>query len=164
MGASNNYHKKRLELSDALNEFKKQIEVLVKDLENYKLNPKANEKYIYFKNQQILSLKSILETFNDFQDTSNGQILSYEKEIGKLNNKVFKLEAVCLYHGITDLDYFMRMTNDVIISNVKRCYDENWRQTPFEIRHSDFEKTTRFQITHNPTVPYSDLIKKALEK
>lgn len=135
MSELKNKHNHRLKLIEALKEFQNQIENMVSDLNSYKLKPNCSAKYIYFKEQQIKTFQNILECFIEFQETANVQLLESEKRNAKLNKQTVKLEGICLIHGISNIDYFLRMNLNSIVEKVKHCYSENFRETPNEIRN-----------------------------
>ena len=70
MQSISNYNKNRLKLSDTLREFENQIQSLVSDLDKYKQKENPSEKYIFYKQQQINSLKNTLEVFIEFQEVA----------------------------------------------------------------------------------------------
>lgn len=133
MHTATNYNKKRLNFSDTLKEFEQQIKNLVSDLDNYKQKENHNKKYVFYKQQQINSLKDTLFFFYEFKENTDLQMINYSKEKAQLNNKIFKLEGICLYHGIWNLNYYLRMEKDILIKNVQRAFKEGWIQTPVEL-------------------------------
>lgn len=127
------YNRNRLKLSDAIIEFEDQIKILIKDLDQYKQRDNASEKYIFYRQQQINSLKNTLEIFIEFQESSTAQMINYSKEISKLNTTIFKLEGICLYHGVSNFSTYLRMKKEALIYTIKEAFDNGFRQTPFEL-------------------------------
>jgi hypothetical protein len=149
MQSISNYNKNRLKLSDTLREFENQIQSLVSDLDKYKQKENPSEKYIFYKQQQINSLKNTLEVFIEFQESSTAQMINYTKEISKLSTTVFKLEGICLYHGICNFSYYLRMRKDALIFTIKEAFNNGYRQTPFELLpEATLEDKKNSQISH----------------
>ena len=48
-------------------------------------------------------------------------------------DKIFKLEAICLLHGISDLNLWYNNRTIDVANQVKEAYTEGWRQTPFDL-------------------------------
>ncbi len=162
MNSISNYNTNRLRLRDALKEFEQQIQSLTEDLERYRQKENASEKYIFYKQQQIGSLKNTIEIFIEFQENSTMQLIENSKEISKLNTRIFKLEGVCLYHGISNLNYYLRMRTNALIFKIKQAFNEGFRQIPFEIMEGAQLNKNATRVT-SPTVPFNDLKNKALE-
>lgn len=133
MQSVSNYNKNRLKLTEAINEFENQIKGLVKDLDQYKKKENANDKYIFYKQQQIKSLKNTLDVFMEFHESSMAQMINYSREISKLNTTIFKLEGICLFHGICNFSAYLRMKKETLILTVKEAFNNGYRQTPFEL-------------------------------
>ncbi|MDF2449425.1 MAG: hypothetical protein K0R26_1929 [Bacteroidota bacterium] len=149
-----NYSNESRKLNDSLSDMQKQIDSLKNDLDYYRQNPKANAKVAFFKEQQIKIFAHILESFYEFKDNTDILIQQQQKENAILADEKFKLEGVCLIHGISNLPYYMRMKTAALIKLVQQAFNENWRQTPFEIKpHSTPQE--RLEI-----LPYNDLIKR----
>lgn len=151
MSELKNKHNHRLKLIEALKEFQNQIENIASDLNSYKLKPNSSTRYIYFKEQQIKTFQNILECFIEFQENATAQLIESEKKNARLNKQTMKLEGICLIHGISNFDYFLRMNLDCIIKKVQQCYLENLRETPNEIRNLNSQgleviKTNAFSV------------------
>lgn len=158
------FNKERHKLNDAIKQFENQISNLSEDLERYKSKENASEKYIFFKKQQIEILKSTLESFNEYSDVTNEIILANQKQIAKIKSKNFRLEGICLLHGISDFISYLRMSEFQFIATIKDAYSNKWRNTPFELLHADTPKQIEINKTDAPIVPYADLINKAQQK
>ncbi|MDF2447510.1 MAG: hypothetical protein K0R26_14 [Bacteroidota bacterium] len=143
MQTISNYNKSRLRITDALTDFETQIKNLTNDLEIYKQKENANERLVFHKQQQINSLKNTIDLFIEFQESSTFQMISYAKEISKLNTTIFKLEGICLLHGISNLGYYLRMKKDVLIFTVKEAFQNGFRQTPIELLPEIDNQTTK---------------------
>ena len=128
-----NFNQERLKLADALKQLNDQITNLSEDLERYKATPKASEKFVFFKSQQIKILESILESFNEYSDNTNQLFTDNQKEIAKLKTENFKLFGICILHGISNINSYAQMKKNAVVDLVKRAFAEGWRQTPFEL-------------------------------
>lgn len=159
-----NFNQERLKLVDALTQMQHQINALKQDLEHYKQKPNASEKYIFFKQQQIKVFETVMDSFNEHSNNVNQIFAANQKKISKLETQNFKLIGVCILHGINNLNSYLRQETNSLILLVKDALKNNWRQTPFEIMHAEEPKQTNLKTTQVPTVPYTDLLNKALEK
>lgn len=150
-----NYLAELKTLNMALNDFETQIRLLEADLSNYKQHPKATEKGIYFKQNQIKIFTSILNSLHTFKDTTNLIFSENEAHIKKLDELNFKLYGVCILHGISNIHIYTRMEAKNIIHLVKEAINDGWRQIPFEIQHG--EAKDKVIYSNVPTVNFNDL-------
>lgn len=159
-----NFNQERLKLNDAVTQLQNQISGLKADFERYRQSPKYSEKFGFFKEQQIKILESVVESFNEYSDNTNLLFIENQKEVAKLKNRIFKLEGICLLHGISNMGYYLRMRTQVLVYIVKQAFNEKWRQTPFDL-HGDQNNEPSLPVTvTKPIVSYIDLKNKALEK
>lgn len=138
-----NFNAERLKLADATTQLKTQINALKDDLARYRARPDASEKYAFFKEQQIKTLEAVAESFTEYADSTDAIYSEQLKEIAALKNKVFSLEGISLLHGISNLHVYMQMKKESLIRMVKSAFQDNWRQTPFDL----LDNTTR---KHDP--------------
>lgn len=129
-----NFNNNRLNIFDAVEQQQKQIDSLKADLERLRANPKATDRLIFFKEQQIKVFESVIETILEYSVINDEIFSDQQKQIAKLKDENFKLIGVCMYHGISDLNYYLRMKTNALIQTVKRAFTEGWRQTPFELK------------------------------
>lgn len=81
------------------------------------------------KKRQIERLDAILQIDEGF---FNGLTESFE-QFQQLQDKIFKLEAICLLHGVgSSIHMYMNMDSGTLGALVKQCYGEGWKQIPFE--------------------------------
>ena len=93
-----------------------------------------------------------MEIIIEFQENSNMQIMNYTKEVSKLNTMILKLEGICLYHGICNIQYYLRMQTNVLILTIKEAFKNGFRQTPFELLQSPtIQEIKESQISHLTT-------------
>lgn len=144
-----NFNHERLKLVDAIAQLQNEINNLKEDLLRYSHKTNASEKYIFFKKQQIKVLESVLTAISDNIDINNQIFDSNQKEIANLKIEIFKLQGVCMYHGISNFNSYLRMKTNALISTVKRAYNEGFRQTPFElIENYSIREKNQMQISH----------------
>jgi hypothetical protein len=144
-----NFNNERLKLVDAITQFENQIINLQEDLLHYSNRTDASEKYIFLKQQQIKVLSSVIETLTEYSENTNQIYSANQKEIAKLKNEVFKLQGVCIFHGISNFNYYLRMKTNALILTVKNAFNEGYRQTPFELIHpSSNQEKIKMQISH----------------
>ena len=158
-----NFNQNRLKLVDAITQLQNQITNLKEDLQRYQVKPNASEKFVFFKQQQIKVLENVAETFTESMESNNQTFQSNQKDIARLNTDVFKLQGICLYHGIIDINRYMRMEKNKLIAYVQNAFKEKWYQMPFGIMCANDDKKEILTVD-KPIVKYIDLKNKALEK
>jgi hypothetical protein len=158
-----NFNQNRLKLVDAITQLQNQITNLKEDLQRYQDRPTASEKYVFFKQQQIKVLENVAETFTENMESNNQAFQDNQKEIAKLNTDVFKLQGICLYHGIIDINRYMRIEKNKLIAYVQTAFKEKWYQIPFGIMCANDDKQEVLKVD-KAIVKYIDLKNKALEK
>lgn len=158
-----NFNQNRLKMVDAITQLQNQITNLKEDLQRYEVKPNASEKFVFFKQQQIKVLENVAEAFTENMESNNQIFQSNQKDIANLNTDVFKLQGICLYHGIIDINRYMRMKKNTLIEYVQTAFKEKWYQMPFGIMcaNDDLKKVLKVD---KPIVKYIDLKNKALEK
>lgn len=87
----------------------------------------GENKYTYFKAQQIKILQSVFENISQITEQLQNETAF------KPNPKILKLEAIALLHGIADINYYLSQPTNNLINQVREAYAENWRQTPFDL-------------------------------
>jgi hypothetical protein len=130
------YSAQTIKLSDAIYSLQQEINLLIADKDKYSQKKEASEKFIYYKKQQIKSLQNVLLIFKDFQEQTNAEFLNQEKTLALANDKIIKLEGVCLLHGIHDINTYLNRTSNQITDMVLDAWKEGWRQTPIAILYN----------------------------
>lgn len=129
------------------------IKVLVKlinqiqsDLEQSK---NSTNKYSYFKQQQIKILTNVVNELGALMDT-----LQWDKNNKEhADDKIFKLEGICLLHGISDIEYYYSFPTMYVANLVKEAYAENWRQTPVDLLPNN-----KIDLIKNPKIAQKPIL------
>lgn len=117
-------------ITDALQQMREEIKILKKDRDSYKARTGHSEKFLYYKNQQILVFESILLTFEDYADEVCTETIQRNKEFALKDQDIWKLEGICLFHGIHDVAYYRSLSKYQITDMVLEAWQEGWRQKP----------------------------------
>lgn len=150
------FQKKKIELSDSLNDLDNIIDSMAKDLERYKQKENTSEKYIFYKEGQIMDLRRLRLTIEEFVEQFSSDYMNVSKMVGKAKNEIKKLEVVALIHGIIDLKHYTMLSYNELLNLLKEAYNEKWRQTPREIFFNDGQISEKLGTTDKPVVSWKD--------
>lgn len=121
-------------LKTAIEDFETEISKLRRELKNYKAKPGHSPKFAEFKQVRINIMQNVIVALNDYSALNDSLVYQTEKQIATLEITVFKLEAICLLHGVgSSIFTYLQMPDTTLGNLVKQCYNQNWRQTPLEI-------------------------------
>lgn len=134
-------------LTDQLTALHKIITQMQTDLQQYQQKNGQN-KYTYFKQQQI---KIMLNVYGELETMAN---LMLKDKAFTADDTIFKLEGICLLHGISDLNLWYNTRTIDIAKQVKKAYGENWRQTPFDLLPGN--KLNAITTTTKPVLDWSN--------
>ncbi len=136
---------------------------LKNDLEVLKQkNP--NPKFVDIKEKQIKMLEGAFDGFEHVIELLNTLIDAIELNEKNLNEKIFKLEGACLYHGLTPFDITMFCSRPAkeIGDMVQQAYEEGWRQKPLVFCEPIMIKPdTEIKFSDKPIIPFHTLKKMA---
>jgi hypothetical protein len=150
------FQQKKIELSEALNDFDKVIIDITNDLDNYKKKGVTSQKYIYYKQGQISDLERLRNMISLFMEQFANDYKMISGTLGKANRQIKKHEVIALIHGITDLKDYTKWSYEELETLLKRAYSEKWRQTPKEIFFSEGSENKNLGTIDKPVVSWGD--------
>jgi hypothetical protein len=122
------YKQSRSSVNDALQGLNKIIKNLNEDYEKYTAKPDHSAKAAFFMQSRIGELTSILLEIDEFIESSNAEVLQTAKKAAEKDETINKLITICLFHGITNINYYMSLRiNDIIA--LSNFYDPVTKQT-----------------------------------
>jgi len=72
------------------------------------------------------------EKYTGHIENKNWQLYN---EMLALNDKILRLEAICLLHGISDINVFLARPTELLISQVIEGNKEGWRRLPDDFKN-----------------------------
>lgn len=150
------------QLKTALAEFQDELEKMQAQYNQYIEKPAHNKRYAAYKLVQIRVLQNTVDTLMEYAMQCNAEMQQMADKILKLEGVIFKLESICLLHGVGGSIFtYMQMSENALGLLVKKCYGEGWRQTPLELL-ADYPKPKPVTRSAKP-VPI-DMIKIMAQK
>ena len=117
-------------ITTALNIFAGEIERMRTDAEAYSKQPNASERALHFKRAQIEIFAGIHDAVADYKAATDDVVLETERKLALAQETIFKLEGICLLHGIYNIGDYMRRSAHELGTMVQQAYADGWRQTP----------------------------------
>jgi len=154
------YNNETLKLSEAVKQLQEQINALKADLETYNQSPKFNKRFAFYKSQQIKVLENVAESINDFKTETDLIFTEAEKQAAIKEDKILKLEGICLIHGISDLTTYLNYPVKDIVETVKDAYANKWRQTPLQLMPG-YKLIEEIKTAPTPIYNFSSLLQGA---
>lgn len=135
----------------------KLYDVLCEDRDRYFFKKKEHD-FIYKQlDNKCIELSNIIDLVRESEEKNKELINKLKKSIELKNEEIEKLIGVCLFHGINDLDYYMKFKLSHIIDFVKESRQYNYRQTPFDIWKFQQGHTTKHEQTvTKPVTTFKD--------
>jgi len=155
------YQQQTLKVADALTQLKNEVTYLQTDLDKYKASKSVITKVVFYKEQQIKSLTSVLNSFTEFKEQSDKYFTELEKTAALKEEKNFKFEGICLLHGIRDFNFYLNKPTQELAGLLKQAYTEKWREMPIEL-NPQYKKIENIKIATMPSIDFNELLNGAL--
>lgn len=129
-------------IQNAIEQIKTICLALMDDLEYYNKRPKPNLAYIDIHQKRIDTLFDVCQMFTQVYNQIEENTLNVNMAQHVLTDKVFKLEACLVYHGVSlaEMQQFTARDSALVAQDVKTCLAENWRQMPIVFRNLMIDK------------------------
>lgn len=151
-------------IKTALNEAQVEIEKMQTELAEYTKKPEHSPRFAAYKKVRVKIFENLIDCFFEALMEAEAVNMAHENQINTLNTMRFKLEAVCLLHGIGgSLFTYLQMPEKTLGELVKKCYSQNWRQTPLEL-HPAWPGKKQIKIASRPSMSFEALKAKAIKE
>lgn len=121
-------------LKNAMADFTQEIEKMQAELADYTQRPGHSPKFATFKRVRLQIMQNLMDCLQDYMALNESLQNEEQAKITRLETAVFKLEAICLLHGLgPSIFTYLQMDEKTLALLVKQCYGEGWRQTPLEL-------------------------------
>jgi len=120
------------------------------DLKKYSQQKTANPAAVKLKEQFIDEIKEAFEQKDTWIEQLENDAEKFIREMTSLKNKIVKLEAICLIHGITDLPVWMGKDIGALVDDVRFNQRFDLMQIPDRLlEHPAWRKFYDEQMTIN---------------
>lgn len=120
---------------ELIQEFDDIIKDKVEDLELYRSKENSSKKAIFYKDSEVKKLRSLRNLILAMTEETYITTKNTVGLIKKLNEKILRLEGICLLHGITDMHYWMTFSFLNFVELIKENTEQGLVQVPNTLRH-----------------------------
>jgi len=151
-------------LKTALEQAQVEIQKMQTEVAEYTQKPEHSPRFAAYKKVRVKIFENLIDCLFDALIEAEAYRVTNEREILSLNTTRFKLEAVCLLHGIGgSLFTYLQMPERTLGELVKKCYSQNWRQTPLEL-HPEWPGKKQIKLATRPSISFEALKLKAIKE
>lgn len=140
-------------LNEAIENLENIKSLLVDNLMFYLNKPDANPAFIDMKEKEIKGIDASITLFKTILE-------NIVNKVNILENKVFSLEALAVYYGITlfEINHFTKRPIKNIVSDVKTALNENYRQMPILYKPGDKTPLNELKTTKETVYNWKPII------